>query len=149
MLTTKISPSWIISLFILLSIITCTDESDSIGPSNESLSRSDIIGTWFLSEIRYDSSGTSICLFPEDGNMSLTLKLWYNNQGQILSFDSCGGNVQNINWNLQGSTIILSSDDITEYIRCKFIDQYLSMDYSFTSLSGEQYLALYLFTKEQ
>ena len=150
MQTRKKSLEWAILLFITLTMIACTNEADNIVTTNETLSNSDIVGTWFLTEISYDSSGVNISLSPAVVAYSLTLKFWENKQGQILSFDSGGTKVQNINWYIQGNVIILNSDnEDEEYIRCEFIDQCLCLKYAYTTLAGEQVLALYIFTKEE
>ena len=150
MQTRKKSLEWAILLFITLTMIACTNEADNIVTTNETLSNSDIVGTWFLTEISYDSSGVNISLSPAVVAYSLTLKFWENKQGQILSFDSGGTKVQNINWYIQGNLIILNSDNKDEeYIRCEFIDQRLCLKYAYTTLAGDQVLALYIFTREE
>jgi hypothetical protein len=144
------SLTWIVSLFIALAIIACSDEVDSIVTTNETLSSSDIVGTWVLTHISYDSSGNTITLTPGVGIYSHTLKFWENKQGQIISFNSGGAKVQEIRWRIQGNVIILISDDnIMEYIRCEFIDPCLYMEYAFTTLAGDQVLAVYEFAKEE
>ena len=150
MQTRKKSLEWAILLFITLTMIGCTNEADNIVTTNESLSNNDIVGTWVLMEISYDSSGVNISLFPAVIAYSLTLKFWENKQGQILSFDSGGTKVQNINWYIQGNVIILNSNnEDEEYIRCEFIDQCLCLKYAYTTLAGDQVLALYIFTREE
>ena len=150
MQTRKKSLEWTIFLFITLVMMACTDEADSVVTTNETLSNNDIVGTWILTEISYDSSGVNISLSPATVAYSLTLKFWENKQGQILSFDSGGTRVQNINWYIQGNVIILNSDNKDEeYIRCEFIDQRLCLKYAYTTLAGEQVLALYIFAKEE
>jgi hypothetical protein len=149
MQTRKKSLEWGILLFITLVIMGCTDEADSLVANNETLSNSDIVGTWTLTEISYDSSGVNISLSPAVAAYSLTLKFWENKQGQILSFDAGGTTVQNINWYIQGNVIIFISENNDEdYIRCEFIDQHLCLNYAYTTLAGEQVLALYIFAKE-
>jgi hypothetical protein len=150
MQTRKKSLEWAIFLFITLVMIACTDEVDSLVAINETLSDSDIVGTWALTEISYDSSGVNIRLSPAVATYSLTLKFWENKQGQILSFDSGGTTVQNINWYIQGNVIIfISENNNEEYIRCELIDQHLCLNYAYTTLAGEQVLALYNFVKEE
>jgi len=138
-------------LFITLTTITCSDESNSVMTLGESLSNSDIIGTWFLTEIRYDSSGNNIIVTPGDGVYSHTLKFWENKQGQIISFNSGGAKVQNIHWNIQGKVIILISDDnnSAEYLHCEFVDPCLCFEYAYTTFAGDQVLAVYAFTKDE
>jgi hypothetical protein len=149
MQTRKKSLEWAIFLFITIVMMACTDEADSVVTTNDTLSDSDIVGTWALTEISYDSSGVNISLSPAVIAYSLTLKFWENKQGQIISFDSGGTKVQNINWYIQGNVIILNSDnEEEEYIRCEFIDQHLCLNYAYTTLAGEQVLALYIFAKE-
>ena len=150
MQTRKKSLEWAIFLFITLVMMACTDEADSVVTTNETISNNDIVGTWFLTEISYDSSGVNISVSPTVGSYSLTLKFWENKQGQIISFDSGGTKVQNINWYIQGNVIILNSDNNNEeYIRCEFNDQRLCLKYAYTTLAGEQVLALYIFTREE
>ncbi|MGB5849407.1 MAG: lipocalin family protein [Ignavibacteriaceae bacterium] len=150
MQTGKKSLEWAIFLFITLTMMACTDEADSVVTTNETISNNDIEGTWFLTEISYDSSGVNISVSPVVVAYSLTLKFWENKQGQIISFDSGGTKVQNINWYIQGNVIILNSDnEDEEYIRCEFIDQHLCLKYAYTTLAGDQVLALYIFTKEE
>jgi hypothetical protein len=150
MQTRKKSLEWAIFLFITLVMMACTDEADSVVTTNETLSNSDIVGTWALTEISYDSSGVNISLSPADVAYSLTLKFWGNKQGQILSFDSGGTTVQNINWYIQGNVIIfISENNDEEYIRCELIDQHLCLNYAYTTLAGEQVFALYVFAKEE
>ena len=150
MQTRKKSLEWAIFLFITLVMMACTDEADSVVTTNETISNNDIVGTWFLTEISYDSSGVNISVSPTVGSYSLTLKFWENKQGQIISFDSGGTKVQNINWYIQGNVIILNSDnEDEEYIRCEFIDQRLCLKYAYTTLAGDQVLALYIFTMEE
>jgi hypothetical protein len=150
MQTRKKSLEWAIFLFITLVMMACTDEADSVVTTNESLSNNDIVGTWVLTEISYDSSGVNISLSPAVVAYSLTLKFWENKQGQILSFDSGETTVQNINWYIQGNVIIfISENNDEEYIRCEFIDQHLYLNYAYTTLAGEQVLALYIFAKEE
>ena len=150
MQTRKKSLEWAIFLFITLVMMACTDEADSVVTTNDTISKSDIVGTWFLTEISYDSSGVNISLSPGVAAYSLTLKFWENKQGQILSFDSGGTKVQNINWYIQGNVIILNSDNEgEEYIRCEFIDQRLCLKYAYTTLAGDQVLALYIFTRKE
>ena len=150
MQTRKKSLECAIFLFITLVMIACTDEADSVVTTNETISNNDIVGTWFLTEISYDSSGVNISVSPAVVAYSLTLKFWENKQGQILSFDSGGAKVQNINWYIQGNVIIfISENNEEEYIRCEFIDQHLCLNYAYTTLAGEQVLALYIFTKEE
>jgi hypothetical protein len=150
MQTGKKPLEWAYLLFITLTMIACTNEADNIVTTNESLSNNDIVGTWVLMEISYDSSGQNISLSPAVGAYSLTLKFWENKKGQIISFDSGGTKVQNINWYIQGNVLILISDDNDEeYIRCEFIDQRLCLKYAYTTLAGEQVLALYIFSKEE
>jgi len=130
--------------------MACTDEADSVVTTNETISNNDIVGTWFLAEISYDSSGVNIIVSPTVGSYSITLKFWENKQGQIISFDSCGTKVQNINWYIQGNVIILNSENNNEeYIRCEFIDKCLCLKYAYTTLAGDQVLALYIFTREE
>jgi len=153
-------------LFITIVMMACTDEADSVVATNETISNNDIVGTWFLTEISYDSSGVNISLSPgvatysltlvnisvspTVGSYSLTLKFWENKQGQIISFDSGGTKVQNINWYIQGNVIILNLDnEDEEYIRSEFIDQRLCLKYAYTTLAGDQELALYIFTREE
>jgi len=137
-------------LFITLVMMACTDEADSVVTTNETISNNDIVGTWFLTEISYDSSGVNISVSPTVGSYSLTLKFWENKQGQIISFDSGGTKVQNINWYIQGNVIILNLDnEDEEYIRSEFIDQRLCLKYAYTTLAGDQELALYIFTREE
>ena len=136
-------------LIITLVMMACTDEADSVVTTNETLSNSDIVGTWALTEISYDSSGVNIRLSPGVAAYSLTLKFWENKQGQILNFDTGGTRVQNIKWYIQGNVIIfISENNDEEYIRCEFIDQHLCLNYAYTTLAGEQVLALYIFAKE-
>jgi hypothetical protein len=150
MQTRKKSLEWAIFLFITLVMMACTDEADSVVTTNETISNNDIVGTWFLTEISYDSSGVNISVSPTVGSYSLTLKFWENKQGQIISFDSGGTKVQNINWYIQGNVIILNSENNNEeYIRCEFIDQCLCLRYAYTTLAGDQVPALYIFTKEE
>jgi hypothetical protein len=150
MQTGKKSLEWAFFLFITLVMMACTDEADSVVTTNETISNNDIEGTWFLTEISYDSSGVNISVSPVVVAYSLTLKFWENKQGQIISFDSGGTKVQNINWYIQGNVIILNSDnEDEEYIRCEFIDQHLCLKYAYTTLAGDQVLALYIFTKEE
>lgn len=150
MRTRKKLLEWAIFLFITLVMMACTDEADSVVTTNETISNNDIVGTWLLTEISYDSSGVNISLSPAVVAYSLTLKFWENKQGQIISFDSGGTKVQNINWYIQGNVIILNSDNgDEEYIRCDFIDQRLCLKYAYTTLAGDQVLALYIFTKEE
>jgi len=137
-------------LFITIVMMACTDEADSVVTTNETISNNDIVGTWFLTEISYDSSGVNISVSPTVGSYSLTLKFWENKQGQIISFDSGGTKVQNINWYIQGNVIILNLDnEDEEYIRSEFIDQRLCLKYAYTTLAGDQELALYIFTREE
>ena len=150
MQTGKKSLEWAIFLFIILTMMACTDEADSVVTTNETISNNDIEGTWFLKEISYDSSGVNISVSPAVVAYSLTLKFWENKQGQIISYDSGVTKVQNINWNIQGNVIIfISENNDEEYIRCEFIDQHLCLNYAYTTLAGEQVLALYIFTKEE
>ena len=150
MQTRKKSLEWAIFLFITLEMMACTDEADSVVTTNETISNNDIVGTWFLTEISYDSSGVNISVSPTVGSYSLTLKFWENKQGQIISYDSGVTKVQNINWNIQGNVIIfISENNDEEYIRCEFIDQHLCLNYAYTTLAGNQVLALYIFTKEE
>ena len=150
MRTRKKLLEWAIFLFITLVMMACTDEADSVVTTNETISNNDIVGTWLLTEISYDSSGVNISLSPAVVAYSLTLKFWENKQGQIISFDSGRTKVQNINWYIQGNVIILNSDNgDEEYIRCDFIDQRLCLKYAYTTLAGDQVLALYIFTKEE
>jgi hypothetical protein len=147
--TRKKSLEWAFFLFITLVMMACTDEADSVVTTNETISNKDIVGTWFLTEISCDSSGVKISVSPTVGSYSLTLKFWENKQGQIISFDSGGTKVQNINWYIQGNVIILNSENNNaEYIRCEFIDQCLCLRYAYTTLAGDQLLALYIFQKE-
>ena len=150
MQTRKKTLEWAILLFITLTMIACTDEADSVVTTNETLSNSDIVGTWALTEISYNSSGINISLSPAVGTYSLTLKFWENSKGQILSIDSGVTTVQDISWYIQGNTIILISDNNnSEHIRCEFNNQCLCMNYAYTTLTGEKVLALYIFTKEE
>jgi len=74
MQTRKKTLEWAILLFITLTMIACTDEADSVVTTNETLPNSDIVGTWALTEISYNSSGINISLSPAVGTYSLTLK---------------------------------------------------------------------------
>lgn len=151
MLTRNRSWVYVLSIFITLATIACTDKADSVVTTNEALSINDIVGTWVLTYISYDSSGVNIIVTPGAGVFSHTLKFWENKQGQIISFKSGGAKIQNIHWNIQGNVITLISDDnnSSEYLHCNYIDHCLYLEYVYTTLSGNQVLAVYAFTKEE
>ena len=141
---------WLLTLLVVFLLISCTDKDSTVVNSVETISEADIVGTWKLNIVKYDSSRVEISLDPSLAAYSLTLKFRKDHQGQILSFDSGNTTVQNINWNIQGNVIILiSEDNNSEYIRCEMIDECLCLNYSYTTLTGKQVLALYIFTKEE
>ncbi|MCG6960464.1 hypothetical protein LJE82_11295, partial [bacterium BMS3Abin03] len=67
--------------FIFLVIVACSDESDQITKSQDSISTEDIIGTWQLREIKYPSGENEITVLPENEGISMTLKFFDTKTG--------------------------------------------------------------------
>lgn len=145
----KLFALFFLSIISLL-MISCANEHEDIVGTNNAITKKDIIGTWRLTEIRYDSSGVSVTISPEIRAYSLTLKFEDDNLGQILIFDSGKTKVQNISWYLQNNVLVfINENNKSEYIRCELDDQCLCIKYTYITLAGNQVLALYVFTKEE
>ena len=135
--------------FIFLIIVACSDESDQITKSQDSISNEDIIGTWQLREIKYPSGENEITVLPENEGISMTLKFFDTKTGQMITIENGSTDIDNFTWNILGTVVeIIYNNGNWEPLRCRLIKGDLQIEYGFETNEDNMVLASYIFDKE-
>jgi hypothetical protein len=135
--------------FIFLIIVACSDESDQITKSQDSISNEDIIGTWQLREIKYPSGENEITVLPENEGISMTLKFFDTKTGQMITIENGSTDIDNFTWNILGTVVeIIYDNGDWEPLRCRLIKGDLQIEYGFEPNEDNMVLASYIFDKE-
>ncbi|MEJ2494729.1 MAG: lipocalin family protein [Ignavibacteriaceae bacterium] len=135
--------------FIFLIIVACSDESDQITKSQDSISNEDIIGTWQLREIKYPSGENEITVLPENEGISMTLKFFDTKTGQMITIENGSTDIDNFTWNILGTVVeIIYDNGDWEPLRCRLIKGDLQIEYGFETNEDNMVLASYIFDKE-
>ena len=135
--------------FIFLIIVACSDESDQITKSQDSISNEDIIGTWQLREIKYPSGENEITVLPENEGISMTLKFFDTKTGQMITIENGSTDIDNFTWNILGTVVeIIYDNGNWEPLRCRLIKGDLQIEYGFETNEDNMVLASYIFDKE-
>ena len=135
--------------FIFLIIVACSDESDQITKSQDSISNEDIIGTWQLREIKYPSGENEITVLPENEGISMTLKFFDTKTGQMITIENGSTDIDNFRWNILGTVVeIIYDNGNWEPLRCRLIKGDLQIEYGFETNEDNMVLASYIFDKE-
>ena len=135
--------------FIFLVIVACSDESDQITKSQDSISNEDIIGTWQLREIKYPSGENEITVLPENEGISMTLKFFDTKTGQMITIENGSTDIDNFTWNILGTVVeIIYDNGDWEPLRCRLIKGDLQIEYGFETNEDNMVLASYIFDKE-
>ncbi|MEJ2506352.1 MAG: lipocalin family protein [Ignavibacteriaceae bacterium] len=135
--------------FIFLIIVACSDESDQITKSQDSISNEDIIGTWQLREIKYPSGENEITVLPENEGISMTLKFFDTKTGQMITIENGSTDIDNFTWNILGTVVeIIYDNGDWEPLRCRLIKGDLQIEYGFETNENNMVLASYIFDKE-
>ena len=135
--------------FIFLIIVACSDESDQITKSQDSISNEDIIGTWRLREIKYPSGENEITVLPENEGISMTLKFFDTKTGQMITIENGSTDIDNFTWNILGTVVeIIYDNGDWEPLRCRLIKGDLQIEYGFETNEDNMVLASYIFDKE-
>jgi hypothetical protein len=129
--------------------IACSEESDQITTPQNNVNNNEIIGTWILTEIQYQSGGNTITVLPENIGISMILKFFDTKTGQMIKIENGSTNIDVFIWNNLGQVIeIIDEDGDWEMLRCALIESNLHIEYGFETNEGNVVLASYVFEKE-
>ncbi|MGB5849517.1 MAG: hypothetical protein WBH40_13575 [Ignavibacteriaceae bacterium] len=140
----------VIVILIFFLVIACTEKSVQITAPLNNINNDEIIGTWVLTKIRYQSGGNNITVLPEQNGISMTLKFFDTNTGQMTKFENGSTNIDVFIWNKLGSVVeIIDEDSNWETLKCELCENILLLEYGFEIEEGEIVLASFVFEKDR
>jgi hypothetical protein len=140
----------VLTIITFICLTACSEESDlTTTPQNNLNIDEEIIGTWLLKEIQYQSNGNTIKVLPGDFGISMTLKFFDNKTGQMINIEKGSTRIDIFKWNILGSVVeIVDEDGDWEQLRCEFIEGNLCIEHGFETDEGLTVIASFVFQNE-